>query len=39
MAAIFDLLVIPMLESVPAVLLDPDNVGAAFGISLLSSIS
>ena len=41
MAAIFDLSVTRMLESVhtsPAVLLDPENVGVAFGISLLSCI-
>ena len=39
MAAIFYLPVIPMSESVhtsPAVMLDPENVRVAFGISLLS---
>ena len=39
MAAIFDLPVTPMSESVyciSAMLLDPKNVGVAFGISLLS---
>ena len=41
MAAIFDLLVTRMSESVhtiSAVLLDPANVGVAFGISWLSCI-
>ena len=41
MAAIFDLLVIRMSESVhtiSAVLLDPENMGIAFGISSLSGI-
>ena len=39
MAAIFDLPFMPisMLESVP-VLLDPENVGVAFGILLLSTM-
>ena len=40
MAAIFDLLVTRMSESVhtsPSALLDPENVGTAFGISSLSS--
>ena len=39
MAAIFDLALIPMSPSVhttiPAVLLDPENVGLAFGMSLI----
>ena len=41
MAAILDLSLTPMSESVQislAVLLDPENVGLAFGISLLSFI-
>ena len=41
MAAFFDLSVTHISESVntsPAVLLDPENVGVAFGISLLSCI-
>ena len=41
MAAIFDLPVTAISESVlisPAVLLDPENVSLAFGISLLSCI-
>ena len=41
LTAIFDLLVTRMSESVhtsPATLLDPKNVGVAFGISLLSSL-
>ena len=41
MAAIFDSPVTPMSESVhiiPAVLQDPENVGVAFGILLLSCI-
>ena len=41
MAAIFDLPLTPMLDSVhtsPTELLDPENVGVAFEISLLFSI-
>ena len=41
MATIFDLTVIPTSESIDisfAVLLDPENVGVAVGISLLSHI-
>ena len=41
MAAIFDLPVTPTSESIytsPTVLLDPENVGVAAGISLLSHI-
>ena len=41
MAAIYDLSVTRMSESVhtcPAVLLDPENVGVAFGIASLSSV-
>ena len=42
MAAIFDLTLTPMSERVytsPTELLDPDDVGVAFGISSLSNIA